>query len=159
LRYAAKVLFMRETVEVIAVLVTTFLTGVELSIAVFVHPVLSRIDDSAHAEAVKPLARLLGQVMPFWYPGALLSLIAVVLSRPYGTASWWTSLSSATLFAGSIVYSLVGPVPINTRVAAMQLDALPLDWKRDRRRWDQLHQIRVVVLMVASALLVIAVVT
>ena len=149
---------MRETVDVIAVLVTTFLTGVELSIALFVHPVLWRIEDAAHAQAAKPLARLLGKIMPFWYPGALLSSVAVVVSRSYGTGSWWAGLSSAGLFAGSIVYSLVGPVPINNRVAALQLDALPLDWKRDRRRWDRLHQIRVVVLAVASALLVTAVV-
>ena len=147
---------MHEIIEVVAVLVVTILTGVELSIALFVHPVLFRSEDAAHAQAAKLLARVLGTVMPFWYAGALLSAVAVVMSRSYGTGSWWAGLSSACLLAGSIVYSLAGPVPINNRTAALQLHALPSDWKQDRRRWDRLHAIRVVVLVAASALLVTA---
>jgi hypothetical protein len=59
-------------VDLIAVLVTVLLTGSELAIGVFVHPVLSKLQDAAHAEEAKSLARLLGGVMPFWYAAALL---------------------------------------------------------------------------------------
>ncbi|HEY1745444.1 MAG TPA: hypothetical protein VGG11_01575 [Xanthobacteraceae bacterium] len=61
-----------QTIELIAVLVTALPTGSELAIGAFVHPVLSKLRDGAHAEAAKPLARLLGKVMPFWYAVALL---------------------------------------------------------------------------------------
>ena len=52
---------MHQRIDLIAVLVTVLLTGSELAIGVFVHPVLSKLQDAAHAEAVKPLARLFGR--------------------------------------------------------------------------------------------------
>jgi hypothetical protein len=48
-----------QTIDLIAVLVTVLLTCSELAIGVFVHPVLSKLEDAAHAEAAKPLARLI----------------------------------------------------------------------------------------------------
>jgi hypothetical protein len=54
------------------------------------------------------------------------------------------------------VYSLLSPVPINNQVARWQLDSLPANWRDLRRRWDLLHAIRVVFLIVALILLVAA---
>jgi hypothetical protein len=42
-------------------------------------------------------------------------------------------------------------------VAAWDLNALPGDWKKDRRRWDQYHSVRVVILMLASLAIVASV--
>ena len=61
------------------------LTGSELAVGAFVHPVLSKLQDAAHAEAAKPLARLLGKVMPFWYAAALLLAIVSLLTYGVGT--------------------------------------------------------------------------
>ena len=66
---------MNQMIDLIAVLMTVLLTGSELAIGVFVHPVLSERQDAAHAESAKPLAQLLGRVMPFWYAGALLLVV------------------------------------------------------------------------------------
>jgi hypothetical protein len=140
----------RQTIDLIAVLLTVLLTGSELAIGVFVHPVLSRLRDSAHAEAAKPLARLLGKVMPFWYAGALLGVVVSLLARPVGTWSWWACSSSAALLAVTVPFSLLCLVPINDRVAAWDLNALPEDWKTDRRRWDRYHSIRIAMLLLAS---------
>jgi subtilase family serine protease len=49
-------------IDLIAVLVTALLAGSELAIGVFVHPVLSKLQNAAHAEAAKPLARLLADL-------------------------------------------------------------------------------------------------
>jgi len=57
------------------------------------------------------------------------------------------------------VFSVVFPVPINNRVAAWNLDALPPDWREDRRRWDRLHAFRVVILLVALISLVFGILT
>jgi len=140
----------QQTIDFIAILVTVLLTGAELTIGVFVHPVLSKLQDTAHAEAAKPLARLLGKVMPFWYAAALLLVVLSLLTRDVGTWSWWACLSSAALLAVTVPFSLICLVPINNRVAALDLDALPGDWKDDRRRWDRYHSIRIVILVLAS---------
>jgi uncharacterized membrane protein len=146
----------RQAIDLIAVLSTVLLTGSELATGAFVHPVLSRLQDAAHAEAAKPLARLLGKVMPFWYAAALLLVVGSLLARAVGTWSWWACLSSAALLAVTVPFSLICLVPINNRVAAWDLDALPDDWKSDRRKWDQYHSIRVVTLVLASAAIALA---
>jgi hypothetical protein len=46
------------------------------------------------------------------------------------------------------------PVPINNRVARWQPDSLPPNWRELRRRWNTLHAVRVVFLVVALILLV-----
>jgi Domain of unknown function (DUF1772) len=146
-----------QTIDLIAVLVTVLLTGSELAIGVFVHPVLSKLQDGAHSEAAKPLARLLGKVMPFWYAAALLLVIASLLARAVGTWSWWVCLTSAALLTVTVPFSLICLVPINNRVAAWDLNALPGDWKNDRRRWDQYHSVRIVILLLASLAIIAAV--
>ncbi len=148
---------MYQIVDLIAVLVTLLLTGSEFAIGVFVHPVLSKLQDASHAEAAKALARLLGRVMPFWYAAALLLVVASLFTRATGSWSWWASLSSAALLAVTVPFSLICLVPINNRVAAWDLNALPGDWRSDRRRWDQYHVIRIVILILASVAIVAAV--
>jgi hypothetical protein len=146
-----------QTIDLIAVLVTALLTGSELAIGVFVHPVLSKLEDGAHAEAAKPLARLLGKVMPFWYATALILVVVSLLARAVGTCSWWACLTSAVLLAVTVPLSLIWLVPINNRVAAWDLNALPGDWKNDRRRWDQYHSVRIVILVLATLAIIAAV--
>ena len=137
-------------IDLVAILVTVLLTGNEVAIGVFVHPVLSKLRDATHAEAAKPLARILGKAMPFWYAGALLLVVVALFARAVGTWSWWACLSSAGLLAATIAFTLICLVPINNRVAEMDLDTLSGDWKEDRRRWDQYHAIRTVILVLAS---------
>jgi len=145
-----------QTIDLVAVLVTVLLTGSELAIGVFVHPVLSSLQDAAHAEAAKPLARLLGKVMPFWYAAALLIAVVSLLTRTVGTLSWWACFTSAALLAATVPFSLICLVPINNRVAAWDLKALPADWKSDRKRWDQYHAIRIMILVLASIAIALA---
>jgi len=45
-------------------------------------------------------------------------------------------ISAVTLWIIIIVFSLIGPVPINDQVKAWELAQLPEDWKAKRRRWD-----------------------
>jgi len=146
-----------QTIDLIAVLVTGLLAGSELAIGVFVHPVLSRLRDAAHAEAAKPLAHLLGKVMTSWYAAALIVVVLSLLTRTIGTWPWWTCLSSAAFLAVTVPFSLICLVPINNRVAAWDLNALPGDWKSDRKRWDQHNALRIVILVLASVAITAAV--
>ena len=154
--FCERVELMHQTIDVIALLITTLLTGNELAIGAFVHPVISKLHDAAHAEAAKPLARILGKVMPVWYAGAILVVVVALFTRPVGSLSWWACLTSAVLLAVTVPFTLICLVPLNNRVAALDLSALPGDWKNSRKRWDQYHMIRICILVPASVALIVA---
>jgi hypothetical protein len=92
---------------------------------------------------------LLGVVMPFWYIGALVLLIAAaVLSRSA------LVIGAATLMAAAVLLSVTTLVPINNRIGRWQTDA---DVSRDLAgRWDRLHWLRVALLAALFLLLVIS---
>lgn len=142
-------------VEIAAVVVAGTMVGNELAVGIFVHPQLSRLDDTTHVRSVQVLAKAFGRVMPFWFALTfLLNLGVVFIARTPWTPSWWLALGAAVLFAAMIVYSVILPVPINNQVARWQPESLPANWRQLRHRWDTLHAIRVVVLLVAFVLLV-----
>jgi uncharacterized membrane protein len=141
--------------EIAAIVVTGTLTGSEFAVAVFFHPCISRLEDAVHIRAAQPLAKVLGTVMSFWYPFTFLLALAVTLvAHTPWTIPWWLALASTVLFALISVYSLLLPVPINNQVARWQPDTVPANWRDLRRRWDLLHAIRVVFLVIALILLV-----
>ena len=146
-----------QVLEATAIVVAGTMVGNELAIAVFVHPRLSRLDDATHVRAVQPLAAALGAAMPFWYALTLIVTLAVAfVARPTGTVGHGEALTAAGLFAATIVYTLLLPVPINNQVARWRPEALPDNWRVLRQRWDRLHAFRVVVLAAAFVLLVMA---
>ena len=141
--------------ETVAIVVAGTLTGSELAVAVFFHPRISRLDDAVHIRTAQTLAKVLGMVMPFWY--ALTFLLALALTLVvHATRStpWWLALISTVLLALISVYSVLLPVPINNQVARWQPDSVPANWRDLRRRWDLLHALRVVFLVIALILLV-----
>src|SRR5271157_2997391 len=85
--------------DVVAILAAGLMTGNELTVAVFLHPTLTRLPDAVHAPAARAFARLFGRVMPFWYA------LVLVLS---GIETWshWppTSAGSRLLLAASILW-------------------------------------------------------
>ena len=143
------------TLETLAIVVAGTMTGNEIAVAVFVHPRLSRLDNAVHVRAVQTLAIGLGAAMPFWYAlTCLLSLATTFFAQPTWDTPRWLALGATALFAAMSIYSVLLPVPINNQVARWQPDSLPPNWRELRRRWDTLHVIRVVFLVVALLLLV-----
>ncbi len=140
-----------------AIIVAGLMVGNELCISAFVHPRLRALDDRLHIAAVQALARALGAVMPFWY-AATLPLTGIVAYRLHAARAASAPLAgiSAALWLFSILYTVAGPVRINVQVSGWDLERLPEDWKQQRGRWDTLHAIRVVILVVALACLVAA---
>ena len=142
-------------IEIAAIVVAGTLTGSELAVAVFFHPRISRLEDAVHVRAVQALAKVFGAVMPFWYALTFLLALAVTfVAHTTRSTPWWLALASTALFALISVYSLLLPVPINNQVARWQPDTVPANWRDLRRRWDLLHAIRVVFLIIALILLV-----
>ncbi len=138
---------------VVAVLLSGMLAGNEFAIAAFVHPALARLDDATHAKAVRAIATVTGRAMPFFYAAATISGLGMVITLPAAGCRWWLSAIACGLLVASIAFTLIGPLPINNRIVAWDLNALPAEWKSDRMRWDRLHRIRVVMLVAAALLL------
>ena len=145
------------SVFVILILSTAALLGNEFSIGVFIHPVLARTDHERFLPAIKVFAALFGKVMPFWFSATLVLHLALL-----GLSWHWPTLSTVLLTAASllwvaiIIFSLLGPVPINNRVIAWDLRQLPTDWREQRQRWDRLNAARVILIALAFLALVLS---
>lgn len=134
--------------------VTGLMAGNELAVAAFVHPQLHRLGKSAHVQAAPLLARVLGRVMPLWYGLALVLILGAAYEhRPFLKGPGLFISLAVALWALTIVFSVAMLVPINNRIAKLNPDQ-PYDcWLQDRCRWDQLHQVRVILLIMAFVLL------
>jgi hypothetical protein len=142
---------MERVVAIVALLLTGPLLGVELGVAAFTNPLVSRLPDDAYRVVRSGGSRLLGALMPFWYIGALVALIvAAVLSRdPLGIAA-------VALMGAALLLTVTVLVPINNRIGAWRSND---DVNRGlAARWDRLHAVRVGLLAAMFALLVVGVV-
>jgi Anthrone oxygenase len=136
---------------------TALVLGNEFSIAVFIHPSLSRANHLNFFPAIQVFAKLFGNVMPFWMGGTVLvHLIVLWITWRWPAAhSLWLLLASL-LWIAIVLFSVMGPVPINDRVKGWDLTKLPPDWEDQRRRWDQLNAIRVVLIVIAFVSLLLS---
>jgi uncharacterized membrane protein len=149
---------MLEILNTITILISCAMAGNEFAVAAFVHPAFAKIPDSAHAAAASSSARVLGSYMPFWYALVLLLSIADAVVNWSYVHEWnkWI-LASCVLWVVAIVSTIVWLVPINNRVASWTPESLPPGWREDRKRWDQLHRWRTLLLVIASACLIVGV--
>jgi uncharacterized membrane protein len=144
--------------QLIAVVVLGLICGSELNVAIFAHPNFNRQPVDRHIFMRSSFAVLFGRVMPFWMAGS--TLLNVLLLLPFAhlekSARQLAAISLAIqVFA--VVFSLVGPVPINNRIAKWTPDSLPADWQAQEHRWDIYHWIRTGGLIVAFALLILSI--
>ena len=142
---------------VVTIVLAALMTGNEFAVGAIIHPVLSRLDAATHVRAVQALGRRYGSVMPFWMASVLvLQIVILLVLGPRWQGAWNWAAVSAGLVAVAIVFSVVGPVPINNRVVGWDPERLPEGWKKDRARWDQLHVVRVAILIAALVALVVS---
>ena len=142
------------TLHVAAVVVLGLMCGSELNVAAFGHPTLNRQPLEAHIWVRSAFARLFGRIMPFWMGGstALNLLLLLPFTRLMGSALRLAAIAFA-IQALAVVFSLVGPVPINNRIAKWTPQSLPADWNQQERRWDRYHWFRTCGLIVGFAIL------
>jgi len=146
------------TIQPLAVLVLGLMCGSELNVAVFAHPILNRQPLEVHVRMRASLAALLGRVMPFWMAGS--ALLNLLLLLPFGhlnQSAWRFAAIAFTIQVLAVVFSLVGPVPINNRIAKWTTESLPEDWQAQEDRWDRYHWWRTCGLIAAFAILVLSV--
>jgi hypothetical protein len=141
----------------VLIISTALLLGNEFSIGFFIHPSLTRAGHKAFLPAIQVFARFFGKIMPIWMAGTLLLHLLLLWLTQRWPAKHTIYLACASfLWIIIILFSVVGPVPINNRVKAWDPDQPPKDWEIQRRRWDKLNAVRVLLIAVAFATLLAA---
>ena len=143
--------------DIITITSAGLMVGNELAVSAFVNPALRRLDSGPQAQALAILARSLGRAMPLWY-GLGLALLALesFLRRHQTTLA--ALLTAAVIWVGAIVLSIGVLVPINNRIASLNTAAPAPGWERDHRKWDALHRVRILLLILALLIIVNALV-
>jgi Domain of unknown function (DUF1772) len=149
---------LRIALQILATLVLGLMCGSELNVAAFAHPTMSRQRLEVHVEMRAAMARLLGDVMPFWMSGSTLLNLALLLPFAHLNGFAWRLAATAfALQALAVLFSVILPVPINNRIKLWTVESLPSDWKEQERRWDTYHWIRTVGLIIAFAMLALSI--
>ena len=145
-------------IHIIAVVVLGLMCGSELSVAAFAHPTFGRQPLETHVRLRAAFAVLLGRVMPFWMSGStVLNLLLLLPFEHLRGPVWRLAAVAFAMQALAVVFSLVGPVPINNRIAKWTPESLPGDWRAQEHRWDVYHWWRTCGLIVGFLLLVLSV--
>jgi hypothetical protein len=141
----------------ILIVSTALILGNEFSVGFFIHPSLARDDHRAFLPAIQVFARFFGKIMPIWMSGTLLlHLLLLWLTWRWPADHTVLLVFAVFLWIIIIVFSVIGPVPINDRVKAWDTAQLPDDWEAHRRRWDRLNAIRVVLIGLAFVALLLS---
>jgi hypothetical protein len=149
---------MTVTLQVLSVLVLGLMCGSELNVAAFAHPTLNQQPLETHIRLRSSWAALFGRVMPFWMSGsALLNLLLLLPVVHLSEPAWRFAAIAFGIQILAVVFSLIGPVPINNRIIKWTPESLPNDWRAQEHRWDLYHWVRTAGLIVGFALLVFSV--
>ena len=139
--------------NIITIASAGLMVGTELSVSAFVNPALQRLESGPQARALSVLARSLGRAMPVWY-GLCLALLALESFLHFHQTALAPLLVAAALWLGAIALSISALVPINNRIASLNTAAPAPGWERDHRKWDALHRVRILLLMLALLIVV-----
>ncbi|WP_055598649.1 DUF1772 domain-containing protein [Streptomyces aureus] len=146
---------MLNALEVFTTVVVGLMVGVEFSVAFVMNRILDALPEDSSQLGHAHGGRMLGALMPLWYVGSLV-LVAV-----WAVAGWHHHgaglvVTAAGLLILSVVMSILLLVPINNRNKTWTPENRPADWKKQLRRWNRYHYIRVAVIIAAFTLLVAA---
>jgi Domain of unknown function (DUF1772) len=144
-------------IQILAIAILGLMCGSELSVAAFAHPALNRQPLQVHVPVRASLAASLGSVMPFWMAtSTLLNLLLLLPFEHLSGPAWRLAAISFAIQIAAVVFSLAGPVPINSRIIKWTGENLPGDWREQERRWDRYHLGRTIVLIAAFGSLILS---
>ena len=138
--------------DIATILCAAFMTGNEIAVSLFVNPVVWQLGETSQAKALRLFAARLGKAMPGWYAASLLLMIIEAILHRHQPA-FPLIAAAASLWTAIIVYTLLVLLPINNRIAALDLNRLPAGWLQQHRKWDAHHRVRILLLIFAVALL------
>jgi hypothetical protein len=129
--------------DIITILCIGLMVGTELTVSLFINPIIWQLDEPAQAKAFSLFGRYLGKAMPIWYILSLVLLIAEAYLRRHQPALT-PLLTAIIIWIAVILYTVTTLVPINNRIVA-----LSTRWRSEHKRWDTLHRWRILFLTIA----------
>lgn len=123
-----------------AVAIPGFTASAEFGSYAFVHPVLRKLEVSAHVQVEQGLVRTFGRVMPVLMT---MSLVLVII--------WGTTTSDAPIvlralaigtWALGLITTIAVNVGINLRSSSWTPDKNPDRWRAMRQRWEAFQALR-----------------
>lgn len=139
------------TLDIAAITIIALLVGNELTVSLFINPVMRQLEGVVQARVISLFAALLGRVMPFWYALCLILLIAETVLRR-ATQAFQPLLAATLVWAATILCTIFFLVPINNRIAALRETHPIQDWLPQHQRWNRLHIVRIAVILIALLL-------
>ena len=143
--------------DTITITLAGLMLGSELAVTAFFNPAVWQLESTPQAQALSILAGSLGRVMPVWY-GLCLALLALESFLHRHQPILAPLLAATLIWTGVVIYSITALVPINNRIASLNTTALTPGWKQDHKKWDCLHRVRILSLLVALLALIYALV-
>lgn len=140
---------------IVTTLCIGMMIGTEFAVSVFINPVLRRLENRAQAAAIRMFATRLGRAMPFWYIACQILLLAEAIVHHHEEGVHLL-IAACCLWAAVIVFTLAMLVPINNRMIRLDDDSFSEELRNQHRRWDTLHQVRVLALTVAMVCFLLA---
>ncbi|MEU4010005.1 DUF1772 domain-containing protein [Streptomyces pseudogriseolus] len=148
---------MLSTLEVATVVIVGLMVGVEFSVAFVMNRVIDALPEDSAQQAHAHGGRVLGALMPVWYIGSLLLVVAWAVAGRNGTGPGTGLLvTAAALLVLSVIMSLLLLVPINNRNRTWTPENRPADWRDQLNRWARYHYGRLALIAAAFALLAVA---
>ncbi len=141
--------------DTVTITLAGLMVGNELAVTAFFNPAVWQLESTPQAQALSILAGSLGRVMPFWY-GLCLALLALESFLHRGQAAFVPLLTATLIWAAVIVFTIIALVPINNRIASLNMASPAPGWKQSHKKWDSLHRARVLLLLVALLAVVYA---
>lgn len=143
--------------DTITILLAGLMVGNELAVSAFFNPAMWQLESTPQAQGLSILARSLGRAMPAWY-GLCLVLLALESFLHLHQAVLAPLLTATLIWAGIIIFTIGALVPINNRIALLNAATPTATWKQEHKKWDSLHRVRILLLVVALIALTYALV-
>jgi uncharacterized membrane protein len=140
---------------VVTIVSIGLMIGAEFAVSAFISPILWKLVEPARSQAVGLFAQKLGAVMPFWYSANFLLLIAETILLRH-SAVFALLAFAVGIWAAVIVLTLIFLVPINNRLIRHDTGFTSDEAHRQHRHWDTMHRARVIALVVAFVLFILA---
>jgi uncharacterized membrane protein len=124
------------TFDIVTIFFVFTLVGVEFSVSAFINPAAWQLAPEAQKALLGRLARVLGKVMPVWYPACALLLILQTWLH-WHTPGIDTLIAADAIWLLTSVLTIIFLVPLNNRVAESTTD-----WQQAHQVWDKRHRTR-----------------
>ena len=128
--------------NIATILCIGLLIGAELAVSAFINPVVWKLDLAAQATAFRLFGRRLGRAMPVWYIASLLLLVSEAITHRHESHVGLLGVAIA-FWCAAIALSLLSLVPINNRMVRTDANGFTESTRRELRKWESLHRVRV----------------